>query len=45
MSGKNNFMSKAVRLFLDVDKMVAGQFDQGLANLKALVAESKKPGL
>ncbi|MBC8097546.1 MAG: SRPBCC family protein [Akkermansiaceae bacterium] len=37
MSGKNNFMAKAFGLFVDCDKMVGGQFEQGLANMKAIV--------
>lgn len=36
MTGTNNFMSKAMSLFMDCDKMVGGQFEQGLANLKAI---------
>jgi len=42
MSGKNNFLMKAVGMFLNCDKMVGGQFEQGLANLKA-VATGAKP--
>jgi len=37
MTGKNNFISKAVCLFMDMDKMVGGQFESGLANLKPIV--------
>jgi hypothetical protein len=37
MSGKNNFIFKAVGLFMDSDKMVGGQFEQGFANLKSVV--------
>jgi uncharacterized protein YndB with AHSA1/START domain len=37
MSGKNNFVSKAVDLFIDCDKMVGSQFEQGLAQLKTVV--------
>jgi Polyketide cyclase / dehydrase and lipid transport len=36
MSGTNNFMAKAVGLFMNMDKMIGGDFEQGLANLKAL---------
>lgn len=43
MSGKNNFLFKAVGLFMDCDKMVGSQFEQGLANLKALVEPANKP--
>ena len=37
MFGKNSFMSKAVGLFMDCEKMVGGQFEQGLANMKSVV--------
>ena len=39
MSGKKNFMFKAVGLFMDSDKMVGGDFERGLAALKS-VAET-----
>lgn len=39
MVGQANFISQAVGLFMDCDKMVGGQFEQGLAQLKT-VAES-----
>ena len=43
MSGKNNFMFKAVSLFMNSDKMVGGMFEEGLANLKSIVeAEDKR---
>ena len=41
MTGKNNFVGKAFCLFMDMDKMLGGQFEEGLANMKAVV-ESKK---
>jgi len=37
MSGQNGFMGKAFSLFMNCDKMVGGQFEQGFANLKAFV--------
>jgi len=37
MTGSKNFMFKAVGLFMNMDKMVGGQFEQGLAQLKSLV--------
>lgn len=37
MAGKKNFMAKAVHLVMNMDKMCGGQFEQGLANLKAVV--------
>jgi len=39
MFGKNNFMSKAFGLFMNMDKMVGGDFEKGLAQMKA-VAEA-----
>jgi hypothetical protein len=48
LDGKYNFVSKAMCLFMDMDKMVGGDFEQGLANLKAVVeksdAGSRQPG-
>ena len=42
MSGKNNFMAKAISLFMDCDKMVGPQFEQGLASMEqAAIADSK----
>jgi uncharacterized protein YndB with AHSA1/START domain len=42
MSGRNPFLGKAVSLFVDMDRMVGGQFEQGLADLKRLSeAEAK----
>jgi hypothetical protein len=37
MSGKNNFMGKAMSLFIDCDKMMGGEFEKGLANMKKVV--------
>ena len=37
MSGHNNFMSKAVGLFLNCEKMVGGQFEQGLSQMRSVV--------
>ena len=42
MSGKNNFMGKAVGLLMNCDKMVGGQFEKGFENLKAVVAAPAK---
>ena len=41
MSGRNNFFCKAMSLVMNMDKMVGGDFEKGLANLKAVV--EKKP--
>ena len=41
--GKKNFISKAVCLFMNMDKMIGGQFENGLADLKTIAeAEAKK---
>src|SRR5262249_18024792 len=36
MDGKNNFITKAMSIFMDMDKMVGKDFEQGLANLNTL---------
>ena len=43
MSGRKNFMSKAFCMFMNMDKMVGGDFEKGLANMKAVV-EAKRQG-
>jgi hypothetical protein len=43
MEGKNNFMSKAFGLFVNVDKMVGNDFEKGLAQMKvAAEGEAQK---
>ena len=37
MSGDKNFMAKAIHLFMNMDKMIGGQFDKGLAEMKSIV--------
>lgn len=37
MSGKKNFMSKAFCLFVNMDKMIGGDFEKGLAAIKTVV--------
>jgi hypothetical protein len=37
MSGKNNFIGRAVCMFMSMDKMVGGQFEEGMANIKSIV--------
>lgn len=41
MTGTNGFMGKCLSLVLNCEKMIGGQFEQGFANLKAIV---EKPG-
>ena len=37
MYGPNPFMGKVMSIFIDCEKMITGDFDKGLANLKALL--------
>jgi len=37
MSGRHNFMGKAVCLFMNMDKMVGGMYEKGLARMKSLL--------
>ena len=37
MYGKRNFMMKAFCLFMDMDEMVGGDFEKGLASMKSIV--------
>jgi hypothetical protein len=39
MEGRNNFMAKAIHLVMNMDRMIGGQFEKGLAQMKA-VAEA-----
>ena len=36
MSGDGGFFGKLMNVFIDCDKMMGGQFDEGIANLKTL---------
>ena len=43
MTGRKNFITKAMGLIVSMDKMIGGQFEEGLANLKGLAeARAKK---
>jgi hypothetical protein len=42
MSGENNFIGKAFCLFMNMDKMVGGDFERGLANLKSVTEAAAK---
>ncbi len=44
MSGKNHLLGKVMGLFMNMDKMVGGQFEEGLANLKRVVEAEPKVG-
>ncbi len=41
MSGKNDFMGKAMSLVMNMDKMVGSMYDKGLATLKAKVEKTE----
>jgi len=41
MSGKNNFMAKAIGLFMNMDRMIGGQFEKGLADMKTTVEQRR----
>ena len=42
MTGTNNFMAKAIHLFMNMDKMIGGQFEKGLAEMKSIVEAAPK---
>lgn len=37
MDGENNFLGKAMCLFMDMDAMIGGNYETGLANMKKIV--------
>jgi len=42
MSGDKNFIAKAFGIFMNMDKMVGGDFEKGLAQLKLIVEAPKQ---
>jgi hypothetical protein len=42
MTGNNNFMAKAIHLFMNMDKMIGGQFEKGLASMKSVAEAAPK---
>ncbi len=42
MSGKNKLIAKGIGLFMNMDKMIGGQFKQGLAQMKSAVEAAPK---
>ena len=42
MFGTNNFMAKAFGLFMNMDRLVGGDFEKGLAQLKAVAETTAK---
>lgn len=37
MTGQNNFFAKVIGLFINMDRMVGGMFERGLAQMKSVV--------
>lgn len=44
MAGEKSFMAKAIHLFISMDRMIGGQFDKGLAQMKSLVERTARQG-
>jgi len=42
MAGENNFTAKAIHLIMNMDKMIGGQFEKGLADMKSIVEATMK---
>ena len=42
MSGDQNFLEKAMCLFVSMDKMLGGEFEKGLAQMKSVAEAGKK---
>jgi uncharacterized protein YndB with AHSA1/START domain len=42
MEGQNNFIAKAVCLFMNMDQMLGGQFEKGLASMKSVAEAASK---
>jgi Polyketide cyclase / dehydrase and lipid transport len=42
MEGRNNFLAKAINLFMNMDRMVGGQFEKGLADMKKIAEAAPK---
>ena len=41
MSGPNNYLAKVMCLFMNMDKVIGGDFESGLANLKRVAEKAK----
>ena len=42
MTGEKNFLTKAIHLFMSMDRMVGGSFESGLAQMKALAEGNRR---
>ncbi len=43
IDGDKNFIAKAFHLFMNIDKMVGGDFEKGLAQMKSVAESAPKP--
>jgi uncharacterized protein YndB with AHSA1/START domain len=43
MDGQNNFGAKAASLFMDIERIVGGDFERGLAGLKTVAENASQP--
>lgn len=43
LTGRHNFMMKAMCLFMNMDRMIGGDFEKGLADMKFLVEGAARP--
>jgi hypothetical protein len=43
MDGENGFMAKAASMFMDMDKLIGGDFEKGLAAMKTAAESAPKP--
>ena len=43
MDGDKNFIAKAFHMFMNIDKMVGGDFEKGLAQMKTVAESAPKP--
>ncbi len=44
MSGRNTFIAKVMHVFMDMDKMIGGDFEKGLANMQAAAGTASTQG-
>jgi hypothetical protein len=42
MEGQNNFMAKAVHMVMNMDTMIGGQFEKGLAAMRTAAEAAAK---
>jgi Polyketide cyclase / dehydrase and lipid transport len=42
MAGENKFIAKGISLLMNMDKMIGGQFEQGLAQMRSVVEATPK---